>query len=138
MPIENIKFGEVKVFYRSNEDDELKELEEIKELKAESIEVCNDDVADAIRYYAKTVTNKGYSAELTLSKEASQKLLKAIGENRITRKRFIKLLMGYGIQRNNAQNIAEFIHIQGWKYTPNMVKIIIAMTIWKGDKKQYV
>ncbi len=123
MPIENIKFGEAKVFYKLNEDDELKELGEIPELKAESIEVCNDDAADAIRYYAESVTNKGYSAELTLSKGASQRLLKAIGENKITRKRFIKLLMSYGIQRNNAQDIAEFVHIQGWKYTPNIVKI---------------
>ena len=103
MPTENCEVVPGKVFVKINENDELKELGEIK---AESIETCNDDAADAMRYYAESVTNKGYSAELTFSKEDGRRFLKMMGLETITRKRFKKLLMGCGIQKNEAEIIA--------------------------------
>ena len=59
-----------------------------------------------MRYYAESVTNKGYSAELTFSKEDGRRFLKMMGLETITRKRFKKLLMGCGIQKNEAEIIA--------------------------------
>ena len=103
MPTENCEVVPGKVFVKINENDELKELGEIK---AESIETCNDDAVDAMRYYAESVTNKGYSAELTFSKEDGRRFLKMMGLETITRKRFKKLLMGCGIQKNEAEIIA--------------------------------
>lgn len=131
MPTDNIKFGDTKLYFKSNEDDEIKELEKIKELKAENIEVCDDDAVDAMRYYLETVEDNGYSGELTLSKETGQRLLKIIGENRITRKRFIKLLMGYGMQRNNANLAAEIIHNKYLHYSLKTVQLVIKWEILK-------
>lgn len=133
MPTDNKETISRKVLIKSITDEIIRELQ-CYEFKAEP----SDDKVDAIRYYTARATGNWYNGELTLSKEASRRLLKVMGENRITRKRFIKLLMGYGIQRNKAQDIAKFAHIHGWKYTPNLVKTIVAMIIWKGDNEQNV
>ena len=113
MPTENCEVVPGKVFVKINENDELKELGEIK---AESIETCNDDAVDAMRYYAESVTNKGYSAELTFSKEDGRRFLKMMGLETITRKRFKKLLMN------------------GIKYTPLAVQKVFETIMIEAEK----
>lgn len=131
MPTENCEVIPGKVFIKTNENDELKELGEIK---AESIEICNDDAVDAMRYYAESVTNKGYSAELTFSKEEGRRFLKMMGLETITRKRFKKLLMGCGFQRNQAEKIAKIAHKNNMKYTPMLVQEVIETIIREVEK----
>lgn len=92
-----------------------------------------DDAADALRYAVENT--KGYTgaATFTITKEASIRIQKMLGVQRITRKRFMKLLMGCGIQRNDAEIIAKELHNNKISYTPYAVQNIFETLIKEGE-----
>ena len=60
---------------------------------------------------------------IELPKERVRQILKMHGLNRITRKRFKKLLMGCRMQRNDAEIVARTFQDSKIKYTP--------LAVWK-------
>ena len=80
----------------------------IKELATyESKEENNDDALDAMRYAVECMTEGKISMAIELSRDKVRQILKLYGLERITRKRFKKLLMGCGMQRNDAEIVAK-------------------------------
>lgn len=65
------------------------------------------------------------SITLTISRESSRSLQKMFGIEKIKRKRFIKLLMGCRIQRNEAEQLANMIHKSKLDYSPIVVQAIL-------------
>lgn len=95
-------------------------------------ENCNDDSIDAMEYAASRymeMANKGASITFELPKEKVRRILKLYGLEKITRKRFKKLLMGCGIQRNEAEKIAKIAHENNMKYTPILVQEVIEIIL---------
>lgn len=133
MPTENMNCKEQKVFIKTNQHEEPKELGIIEEIKINEYKnneyISCKNLYDECAHKVKTVT-----VPIKLSK----KVKKRLGIETITRKRFIKLLMGHGIQRNAAIELAERVHTHKLSYSPIMVSIIVNWIIEKmikGDKK---
>lgn len=124
MPTENSEGIPGKVFVQTNESEEPKELGTIKEIA----EVHNDDAVDALRYAVEEQKNTG-TITMTISRESSKRLQKMLGIQKITRKRFIKLLMGCRVQRNDAQEIAKIINRSGVGYSPIVAQTVIEWLI---------
>lgn len=82
-----------------------------------------DDAIDAMRYPVKGMTSGEISMTIELLKERVRQILKMNGLNRITRKRFKKLLMGCRMQRNDAEIVARTFQDSKIKYTP--------LAVWK-------
>ena len=105
----------------------------IKELATyESKEENNDDALDAMRYAVecmaeeeKCITEWEISAAIELSRDKARQILKLYGLERITRKRFKKLLMGCGMQRNDTELLAKSLSENRIRYTPLVVQSII-------------
>ena len=92
-----------------------------------------DDAADAMRYYAESMQS---GATFTMDKASARRLHKMVGLETITRKRFKKLLMGCGLQRNGAEIIAEAFHNNKIRYTPLAVQNIIETIIKEAEKEE--
>ena len=73
---------------------------------------------------------------MTISRESSKHLQKMIGIQKIKRKRFIKLLMGCRIQRNDAEKFADVIHKTELGYSPIMVQAVVEWIIKELNKKE--
>lgn len=73
----------------------------------------------------KSMTGREISMSLDISKEVTRKILKMYGLERITRKRFKKLLMGCGMQRNDAEIVASAFRENKIQYTPLAVQKVI-------------
>ena len=71
----------------------------------------------------------GKNADFTIQMQ------KMLGVQRITRKRFIKLLMGCGFQRNDAQNLAKMVHYEYKRYSPILVQMVIEWIIKSVEKE---
>lgn len=109
---------------------------DIKELCTyESKEENNDDAVNAMEYAAKCITEGETSMTIELPKDRTRQILKMTGLERITRKRFKKLLMGCGMQRNDAEVIAEQFCNEKIPYTPLGVQQVIE-TIIKEIKEE--
>lgn len=128
MPTENNGIVPGKVFMQTNENEELKELQCCK-IEANTM----DDKADATRYAVEGM-QRSSSITVTISRESSMYLQKMLGIQRITRKRFIKLLMGCGIQRNDAEVIAEAFHENRIQFTPLAVQRVFETIIKEAEK----
>lgn len=76
-----------------------------------------------MRYPVKGMTSGEISMTIELLKERVRQILKMNGLNRITRKRFKKLLMGCRMQRNDAEIVARTFQDSKIKYTP--------LAVWK-------
>ncbi len=87
----------------------------------------NDDALDAMKYATKNM-EKG-TINITISRESSIKMQKMIGINKISRKRFIKLLMGCGIQRNDATKFADIVRKTEFSYCPLMAQATVEWCI---------
>ena len=117
-----------------DKDGQINKIAEIQNF--ESVQENNqDDAADALRYAVENT--KGYTgtATYTMTKEASIQMQKMLGVQRITRKRFIKLLMGCGFQRNDAQNLAKMVHYEYKRYSPILVQMVIEWIIKSVEKE---
>lgn len=114
----------------------IQKLGELQQFEYKTDEI--DDAADAIRYAVedqlKTQEDTG-TVTFTMTKEASKQMQKMLGVQRITRKRFIKLLMGCGIQRNNAQKLAKMVHYEYKRYSPVLVQMVIEWIIKNIEKE---
>lgn len=111
----------------------LGKIEELQQYGSKTDE--KDDAVDALRYAVENT--KGYTgtATYTMTKEASIQMQKMLGVQRITRKRFIKLLMGCGFQRNDAQNLAKMVHYEYKRYSPILVQMVIEWIIKSVEKE---
>lgn len=138
MPTENNNLISKELFFedRFGNIQKLGKIEELQQYESKTDE--KDDAADAIRYAVDNQLNaKGYegTATFTLTKEESIQMQKMLGVRRITRKRFIKLLMSCGIQRNDAQNLAKIIHYEYKRYSPILVQMVIEWIIKSVEKR---
>lgn len=108
----------------------------IKELCTyKSKEENNDDAVNAMEYAIKGMTDSEISMSLDISKESIRRILKIYGLERITRKKFKKLLMGCGLQRNDAEVIAKQFCDEQIPYTPLGVQQVIE-TIINGIEEE--
>ena len=125
MPTENME--ETKKFFIKKGDSEKEEVRpignEVKDIFVN--EMYNDDAIDAIRYFVESMTEGEMSRTIELSKDSIRKILKMYGLERITKKRFKKLLMGCEIQRNDTELLAKSLSENRIRYTPLVVQSII-------------
>lgn len=80
----------------------------------------------------------GYSGEIliTFKKDDYRRLMKKMGLETITRKRFKKLLMGCGMQRNDAEIIAQAFNENGIRYTPRAIQQVIETINEEAEKEE--
>lgn len=129
MPTESNEVNLGKLLYK-NQEGIIKEL-----CSYEYKEENNDDAVNAIEYAIKGMTDSEISMSLDISKESTRRILKIYGLERITRKRFKKLLMGCGLQRNDAEVIAKQFCYEQIPYTPLGVQQVIE-TIINGIEEE--
>ncbi len=108
MPTENSELIPGKVFIKTKEDEEPKELKAI-DISAVTIEI---------------------------PKEKVKQIFKMHGLNKITRKRFKKLLMGCGMQRNDAEIVANAFRESEIQYTPLAVQKVIETINMEAEKEE--
>lgn len=128
MPTESLKPGKI---YINKDSEKIQEL-----MNYECKEENNDDAVNAIEYAIKGMTDSEISMSLDISKESTRRILKIYGLERITRKRFKKLLMGCGMQRNDAEVIAEQFCNEKIPYTPLGVQQVIETIIKEFEEEQ--
>lgn len=123
MPTESKEINPGKLLYKDREGI-------IKELCSyEFKEENSDDAVDTMEYAIKGMTDKEISVTVEVPREKVRKILKIYGLETITRKRFKKLLMGCGLQRNDAEVIAEQFCNEKIPYTPLAVQQVIETII---------
>lgn len=83
-----------------------------------------------------SMTSGEISMAIEIPKEKVKQILKMHGLNRITKKRFKKLLMGCGMQRNDAEIVARAFHKNKIQYTPLGVQKIIETINAEAEKRQ--
>ena len=130
MPTEESGFKPEKILFK-DQDGIIKELASYETKKEE-----NDDAADPMKYVAKCITEGETSMTIELPKDRSRQILKMAGLELITRKRFKKLLMGCGMQRNDAEVIAEQFCNEKIPYTPLGVRQVIETIIKEIEEEQ--
>lgn len=133
MPTENSELVPGKVFVQTNENEEPKELKAIDISVAESNE---DDAIDAMKYGIEGMTNGEISMTIEIPKEKVKQILKMNGLNKITRKRFKKLLMSCGMQRNDAEIVANAFRESEIQYTPLAVQKVIETINTEAEKEE--
>ena len=129
--IKNIMDGDI---YIQDEDEKMNKIAEIQ--SCESVQNNQDDDTDTIKYAIKGMTEGEISMSIDISKEITRKVLKIYGLERITRKRFKKLLMGCGMQRNDAEIITQAFCEEKIKYTPLAVQQIIETINEEAEKEE--
>lgn len=130
MPTEDRELNMGKLLYK-DQDRTIKELANY-EFKEEN----NDDVIDAMQYATKGITEGGMSITLEFPKEKVRHFLKIYGLERITRKKFKKLLMGCGMQRNDAEVVANAFRESEIQYTPLAVQKVIETINMEAEKEE--
>lgn len=84
------------------------------------------------------ITEVEISMTLEISKEEVRKMLKLYGLEKITKKKFKKLLMGCGMQRNDAEIIAQAFREENVNYTPLAVQEIIETINKEAEKEENI
>lgn len=131
MPTDNVKEiidGDIFIQDKEGNMNKIAEIAQFENITTDE----KDDAADAMRYYAESMQS---GATFTMDKASARKLHKMVGLETITRKRFKKLLMGCGLQRNDAEIIAEAFHNSKIRYTPLAVQNIIETIIKEAEKE---
>lgn len=103
MPTDNIKEIMDGDIFMQDQEGNIKKIAEITQFE-NGVTDEKDDAIDAMKYAVEQ--QKEGTITMTISRESSKHLQKMIGIQKITRKRFKKLLMGCGIQKNEAEIIA--------------------------------
>lgn len=122
MPTENEGIEKGKLFIQA-EDGEMKEIG-----KVESVEFAEENYLQSkLGDFDQQAFETTYSGEITvtLTKNEKRSLMKKIGLETLTRKRFKKLLMGCGMQRNDAEVVAQAFNESKIRYTPLAIQRII-------------
>lgn len=125
MLTDNVKFGEGAIYIKDSLNTVIGKLGNCVCVEDKSGD--NElDALDGARYFAEFIEKqKELSLTISVAAENIIKLKRALGIEKITRKRFIKLLMGYKIQRNDAIKIAEIVHKKMVSYSLITVQSII-------------
>lgn len=133
MPTENEKIEKGKLFIQA-EDGEMKEIG-----KVESVEFAEENYLQSkLGDFDQQAFETTYSGEITvtLTKNEKRSLMKKIGLETLTRKRFKKLLMGCGMQRNDAEVVAKAFNESGIRYTPLGIQKIIETINEEAEKEE--
>ncbi len=133
MPTESSELVPGKVFVQTNENEEPKEL---KIIDISAVESNEDDAIDAMKYGVEGMTSGEISTTIEIPKEKVRQILKMNGLERITRKRFKKLLMGCRMQRNDAEIVARAFQERKIQYTPLGVQKIIETINTEEEKEK--
>lgn len=133
MPTENSEVVPGKVFVQTNENEGPKEL---KAIDISVVESSEDDVIDAMKYGVECMTSGEISMTIEIPQEKVRQILKMNGLERITRKRFKKLLMGCRIQRNEAEIIANEFCKNKIQYTPLAVQKVVETIMIEVEKRE--
>lgn len=132
MPTESNEINPGKLMYKDQEGN-IKELSSY-EFKGEE----QDDEIDALRYAVKL--QKEMQEENNFTRifpiKTSRSIQKLLGIEKITRKRFIKLLMAFRIQRNEAEQLAYAISKSNLYYSPVVVQAILEWILKKYMLKE--
>lgn len=83
-----------------------------------------------------SMTSGEISMAIEIPKEKVKQILKMHGLNRITKKRFKKLLMGCGMQRNDAEIVADAFRESEIRYTPVAVQKVIETINMEAEKEE--
>lgn len=130
MPTDNIKEIMDGDIFMQDQEGNIKKIAEITQFETGFAE--KDDAADAIRYYAESLQN---GITFTIDKASARRLHKMVGLETITKKRFKKLLMGCGLQRNDTEIIADAFHSNKIRYTPLAVQNVIETIIKEAERE---
>ena len=118
-----------------DKDGQINKIAEIQNF--ESVQENNqDDAADAVRYAIESKKENSKGVSITITRESSIHLQKMLGIERISRKRFKKLLMGCGMQRNEAEIVANAFKESEIHYTPLAVQQIIETINEEAEKEE--
>lgn len=79
-------------------------------------------------------SQKELSLTVSVATESIIKFKRALGIKKITRKRFKKLLMGCGMQRNDAEIVADAFRESEIQYTPLAVQKVIETINIEAEK----
>lgn len=133
MPTENEEIEKGKLFMQ-DADGKMKEIG-----KVESVEFAEENYLQSkLGDFDSKAFETEYSGEITitLTKDEKRKLMKKIGLETLTRKRFKKLLMGCGMQRNDAEVVAQAFNESGIRYTPLGIQRIIETINEEAEKEE--
>lgn len=133
MPTDNIKEIMDGDIFMQDQEGNIKKIAEITQFE-NSVTDEKDNAIDAMKYAIEQ--QKEGTITMTISRESSKHLQKMIGIQKITRKRFIKLLMGCRIQRNDAEKFADVIHKTELGYSPIMVQAVVEWIIKELNKRE--
>lgn len=133
MPTENSELVPGKVFVQTKEDEEPIEL---KAIDISAIESNEDDEIDAMKYGVEGMTSGEISMTIEIPKERVRQILKMNGLERITRKRFKKLLMSCRMQKNDAEIVARTFQKNKIPYTPLGVQRVIETINAEAEKRE--
>ena len=133
MPTENEEIEKGKLFIQA-EDGKITEIG-----KAESVEFAEENYLqsklDDFSPVALETTASG-EMTITLTKDETRSLMKKMGLETLTRKRFKKLLMGCGMQRNDAEIVAQAFNESKIRYTPLAIQRIIETINEEAEKEE--
>ena len=82
------------------------------------------------------MTSGEISMTIEIPEEKVKQILKMHGLNKITRKRFKKLLMGCGMQRNDAEIVTNAFRESEIQYTPLAVQKVIETINIEAEKEE--
>ena len=133
MPTDNIKEIKDGDIFMQDQEGNIKKIAEITQFE-NGVTDEKDDAIDAMKYAVEQ--QKEGTITMTISRESSKHLQKMIGIQKITRKRFIKLLMGCRIQRNDAEKFADVIHKTELGYSPIIVQAVVEWIIKELNKRE--
>lgn len=134
MPTDKVKGIMEGDIFMQDQDGNINKIREITQFENNAADE-SDDAIDALRYAVESQKATG-TVTLTISKESSRYMQKMLGIQKITRKRFIKLLMGCRIQRNDAAELANIVRKNGIEYSPIVVQAIVEWIIKNLLKKE--
>lgn len=100
-----------------------------------SMQENNNDAVDAMKYAVKGMTEGEMSMTIDIKRQSARRILKVYGLEKITRKRFKKLLMGCGMQRNEAEIVANAFKESEIHYTPLAVQKVIETIIKEKEEE---
>lgn len=116
-----------------DKDGQINKIAEIQSF--ESMQENNNDAVNAMEYAVKGMTEGEMSMTIDIKRQSVRRILKVYGLEKITRKRFKKLLMGCGMQRNEAEIVANAFKEGEIHYTPLAVQKVIETIIKEKEEE---
>ena len=133
MPTEDDGIEKGKLFIQA-EDGKMTEIG-----KVESVEFAEENyLKSKLGDFSPVAFETASSGEITitLTKDETRSLMKKMRLETLTRKRFKKLLMGCGMQRNDAEVVAQAFNESKIRYTPLAIQRIIETINAEAEKEE--